>query len=522
LIRVLSLALAVVLLVANTVTASAANTRFFPETQQTVRDAFLDFFDANGGLDIFGFPRTGEFVMNGHYVQYFQRARFEYWPENPPGQQIQLGLLAVELGRSRPPSTQSADPNRRWFPESQHSIGGGFREFWETRGGVAVFGYPITDETDENGRAVQYFQRARFEWHGENPVPYRVQLGLLGDEQIALGKVTVPTDAAPKVAPAGVVPIAPSAAGPGKLLVSTGQYADFYIMDPTGENAVRIGKGADPTISRDGTKIAYATNDQPNPGLYVANPDGSGRTLVYAGLHVRGPVFSPDVSKIAFWERFECLRIVFRRNLEDMCNRVKVIPIGGGTDWLVPGQSAYANSPSWSGDGSRLLFKDEKYIAVASPSKPDEGARPLTPFDPRHQTPAWSPLGGKIATAMDMNRDHYEIVLLPDDGRDGVQPLTQSPPFTDPPQTSLSPAWSPDGQRIAFVSDRDGVLRVWTMNADGSRPVKISDLPITSNNSFERLVSWGGTPGQPIPLPPPADPAPTPPPFTSPNLRPGG
>jgi len=522
--RLVGVLSAVVLLLANTLTASAANTRFFPETGQSVRDAFLDYFDAHGGVDVFGYPRTGEFVMNGHYVQYFQRARFEYWPENPPDQQVQLGNLGLELGKARPPSVASADPSRRYFQETQHSIGGAFRDFWESHDGATVFGFPITDDIQENGLQVQYFQRARFEWHGDAPADQRVQLGLLGDEQIALGKVSVPPDAAPKVAPAPVLPIAPGAAGPGKLLVSTGQDAPFYLMDPTGENAVKIGSGVDPTLSRDGTRIAYATNNQPNPGLFVANADGSNPTLVYGGQDVRGPMFSPDGSKIAFWERFQCVRVIKGRpNIPDTCTHVKVIPTGGaqpGQDWLPAGQSAYANSPTWSADGKTLFFKDEKAIYAAPLG---QVAKPLSKFEPRYNTPAASPMGGQIAVAMDFNKDHYEIGLIPDDGTVSFTQLTQSPPFLYPPQTSLSPAWSPDGSKIAFVSDRDGALHVWTMNADGSNPVKISDLPITSNNSFERFVSWSVAPGQPVPTPA-AQPAPQPTatPFAGPNLRPTG
>ena len=45
--------------------------------EETVRGAFLDFYDANGGLDVFGYPRTGEVMLNGHTVQWFQRARLE-------------------------------------------------------------------------------------------------------------------------------------------------------------------------------------------------------------------------------------------------------------------------------------------------------------------------------------------------------------------------------------------------------------------------------------------------------------
>jgi hypothetical protein len=511
--RALLAALALVLALG--VSPAAAYERSFPETGQTVRDAFLDFFDANGGVDVFGYPRTGEFVFNGHYVQYFQRARFEYWPENPPGQQVQLGLLAVELGRSRPPSPQSADPNRRWFRETQHSVGGGFLDFWTARGGAAVFGYPITDEMDENGRAVQYFQRARFEWHGENPPAYRVQLGLLGDESLALGKVPVPSEAAPKQAVTGPPPIDPSAAGPGKLLVSTGIGGDFYLMDPNGANAVKLGRGVDPAISRDGNKITFALWDSPNPGIYVMDADvGSKPTLVYQGTNTRGPVLSPDNSQIAFYESYKCVRIVRRQNIEDDCYRVKVVPTAGGQDWLIPGQSAYATTPTWSWDGTQILFKDEKALYVASRT---QDAQQLSQFEPRYYLPAWSPLGGRVLVQFDANRDHYEVGVVPDDGSVGLQLLTQSPPFTNPPQTSLSPAWSPDGSRIAFASDRDGALRIWTMAADGTAAVKVSDIPLGSQNVLERFVSWGGGP---LVTPAPAASAPPPVPAGPTGLRP--
>ncbi|HMA37369.1 MAG TPA: sortase, partial [Chloroflexia bacterium] len=55
-------------------------------------------------------------------------------------------------------------------------------------GGLALFGYPISEEYDAvsptDGRVyrTQYFERARFEWHPELPLPYQVSLGLLGGE----------------------------------------------------------------------------------------------------------------------------------------------------------------------------------------------------------------------------------------------------------------------------------------------------------------------------------------------------
>src|SRR5512142_2108622 len=80
--------------------AAAEDARYFPATGHYVRGDFLAFFDANGGLGTFGQPRAEAFDENGRTVQYFQRARLEWWPENAPGTQVQLGLLGAELGKT--------------------------------------------------------------------------------------------------------------------------------------------------------------------------------------------------------------------------------------------------------------------------------------------------------------------------------------------------------------------------------------------------------------------------------------
>lgn len=66
-----------------------------------------------------------------------------------------------------------------------HLIGGGFYHFWSRNGGVPIFGLPITDEFEEEGRTVQYFERARFEYHPDASPGWSVQLGLVGSELLA-------------------------------------------------------------------------------------------------------------------------------------------------------------------------------------------------------------------------------------------------------------------------------------------------------------------------------------------------
>ena len=168
------------------VRAQTPTSRYFPQTGHTVQDDFLRFFDTRGGLEIFGYPLTEAFIENGRLVQYFQKARMEAHPENPDPRQVELGLLGTQLGYASPsiPAAEippANDPNRRYYPETGHTVVYAFLNYFDAHGGLAILGYPITEFKRENGRFVQYFQRARMEWHPELPSDKRVQLGNLGE-----------------------------------------------------------------------------------------------------------------------------------------------------------------------------------------------------------------------------------------------------------------------------------------------------------------------------------------------------
>jgi hypothetical protein len=168
-------------------TAQSDAARYFPETGHTVREPFLSYFNATGGLARYGYPITDEFVdpQTGLLVQYFQNARMEWHPANPDPYKIQLGLLGDDLLKRQPPIPvskipQPSDPNCYYFPETGHTACFKFLEYWRNNGGLDSFGYPITEYMIENGRIVQYFQRAKMEWHPERPEGQRMQLSPLG------------------------------------------------------------------------------------------------------------------------------------------------------------------------------------------------------------------------------------------------------------------------------------------------------------------------------------------------------
>ncbi len=94
-------------------------------------------------------------------------------------------LLSVGGGSIRAIET---DPIHKsiYFKATGHIIEGKFLQYWQSHGGLALFGYPLTPAFYEGGYLVQYFERNRFELHTENAgTPYDVLLGQLGRERIA-------------------------------------------------------------------------------------------------------------------------------------------------------------------------------------------------------------------------------------------------------------------------------------------------------------------------------------------------
>ncbi|MCL5962472.1 MAG: SH3 domain-containing protein [Chloroflexi bacterium] len=165
---------------------------YFAETKHNLRGAFREYWRASGELPIFGYPLTEEFTEGDLIVQYFERARFEYHPDLPEGHRVSLTHLGRIISKQRRFAEIPAFPDgkdRQFFKEVNHSLSFGFLNFWENNGGLALFGFPISEEFDStssggDGTAVmQYLERQRFEYHPEYAgTPYAIELGLLGRE----------------------------------------------------------------------------------------------------------------------------------------------------------------------------------------------------------------------------------------------------------------------------------------------------------------------------------------------------
>ncbi len=188
--------------------ALAQDQRCFAETGYCIGGRIREFWEQSGGLPVFGFPTgpQGQELIEGrpYQVQRFERNRLELHPENARPYDVLLGRLGVDrLAQQNRPDWQAFRVNGpngecRGFATA-HSVCGPFLKAWRASGlefdgqpgtseneSLALFGLPISSPAYEviEGKPylVQWFERARFELHPENPAPYDVLLGLLGNE----------------------------------------------------------------------------------------------------------------------------------------------------------------------------------------------------------------------------------------------------------------------------------------------------------------------------------------------------
>jgi hypothetical protein len=192
--------------------AQAAERICFKEVPNCIEARFAEYWRANGGLAVFGLPLSParqERVGGGTYLaQLFERNRFELHPENQPPYDVLLGRLGDEQLRRQGRDWKTLPQGRpksgcQFFETTAHLVCEPFLSYWRTHGlefdgrqgasyaeSLALFGLPLSEPAQERNSSgdnvlTQWFERARFELHPNNPDPYKVLLGRLGAEGLA-------------------------------------------------------------------------------------------------------------------------------------------------------------------------------------------------------------------------------------------------------------------------------------------------------------------------------------------------
>lgn len=254
---------------------------------------------------------------------------------------------------------------------------------------------------------------------------------------------------------------------------------EIYLLTPGGE--VRItndpAEDANADVSPDGSKILFSSDRDGIAHIYLVNVDGSG--LVKLTGDAAGdfsPRWSPDGKRIAF-SRTGALYVMD----SDGGNVRKVME--PKPEATAPPCEAGAFVGGWSPDGQRLTFyaaSATRQIGQVCTVKVDGSDLTVVVSEPPgwHVEPAWSPDGEWIAYRSIRDGNH-EIYIVKPDG-------TSDTNLTNSPATDIEPAWSPDGQWIVFSSDRTGAFDLYMMRPDGSDVTRL-----TNSGGKDSDPSWG-------------------------------
>jgi TolB protein len=225
--------------------------------------------------------------------------------------------------------------------------------------------------------------------------------------------------------------------------------------------------------------VLFFSNRSGRYQLYQIALDGSGLVQLTKNsdhdIYDMEPAWSTD-GKIAFTTRVDGWWEVF------------VLDTNGDLPTQLTDFGADSWSLAWSPDGRSLAFvsnvtgDDEIYLVTLEDAAPvNLTKRP----DANEFLPVWSPSGQQIAFVSDragvegaIQELEQDIFVMAPDGS-GVTRLTDAEGW------DTSPNWSPDGSRIAFVTERDGNFEVYVMNADGSDPVRL-----TQSAAYEWSPTW--------------------------------
>lgn len=210
---------------------------------------------------------------------------------------------------------------------------------------------------------------------------------------------------------------------------------------------------------RDGPRAPFALRLGPDRVVYSAGqdlwivaPGGRGRTQITAttGWVEFDPALSPDGRYVAYRRERRAT------GPSSGTSAIFVMSLVDGSQWKVsPAEGG--ESPAWSPDGRRIAFSNRAGLAIVAA----EGGK-VRPLNVVGSCPIWSPEGDRIAYCGAAPSGGSSLEIVNADGTGNRVLISDS-------HDNFVGAWAPDGNRLAFTSDRRGDLDAWTIDVDGAR-----------------------------------------------------
>ena len=226
-------------------------------------------------------------------------------------------------------------------------------------------------------------------------------------------------------------------------------------------------------------QITFMSDRDGNWEIYVMDADGGNQQRLTNNLSKDwNPSWSPDGKRIAFMSDQDGHLDIHGF----LTSEIYVMGADGGNQQRLTDDFNNDTFPSWSPDGKRIVFSSERdghfigrfgltreiYVMDAD----GRNQQRLTENRRYDWHPSWSPDGERIAFASDRKGDfeNFEIYVMDADG-ENQQRLTVNRVY------DWRPSWSPDAKRITFASERDGNYEIYVMDADGGNPQNLTNDP---------------------------------------------
>ena len=245
-------------------------------------------------------------------------------------------------------------------------------------------------------------------------------------------------------------------------------------------------KDAYPMLSPDGSRVLFQSNRTGDWEIYTMKPDGTDllRLTNTPGADVT-PIWSPDGKSI-----------LFASEREDPDSDIYVMNADGTSQRRLTRQRGDDSHPHWSPDGKRIVFNSarttpdlsadwtKQHIEIFTMAADGTDVRQITRFQTISTYPQFSPDGKKIAFRRTLDEAGFlwdftlgarnsEVFVMDADGSHPVN-VSKSAAYDG------WPAWSPDGTRIVFTSNRAGpanIGQLYAADVDGGNLQKLTDGP---------------------------------------------
>ena len=327
--------------------------------------------------------------------------------------------------------------------------------------------------------------------------PINYQLRVSGE-----GVTTVPATPQPTPTPLPnpyktIVPVGTLTGG--KIVFQESSGGNIYTVNADGTNLQRVTFGLDPVLSPDGAKIAF-TRQGPIAGLFVINADGTNERILYGSNQVRSPTWV-DNNRLVF------STVTGEKIGDTICFRGRCFQGSDFTKWSLKEYNLADSSiddvltprtggtvPSYNRVIKNIAFMNPE-MGLMSTTLEDDAVPAMVNDDMTINTPVMSPDGARM-TYMISQPPAYQVVVAVWDGTNPTL-LTKHDPLELNQADSVAPTFSPDGQEILFLSNRNGKWEFFAMNLDGTNLRQVlkdvtDKLDIEYNYSAERVASWAG------------------------------